>query len=460
MHVVLAAVPWSGMVNAYPPLGLGYLASVLLRDEALQARVRIMDFGLLPHLSAEEAVDRIMEHGAPDIVGLSCLTNNFKASLELTGVLKETNPGIRVVLGGAHPSVDPKAAAACPGVDAVVYGEGEATFLELVRRAARGDWAEGLEGTACRCDDEIVVHPPRALIEDLDALPTPARGLMELEKYGLRADDGGPVFTLITSRGCPYECTYCYKGVFGRKYRTRSASSVLEEIDELKTDYGARHLYFGDDIFMLHAERVGEICEGLLGDELSWSCLARVDSVTPDLLALMKRAGCTQIHYGIESGVPEILKRIRKKIDLEAVERAVQWTREAGIRSKGYFMAGLPGDTEQSLARTLRFAKRLELDEVMFSLATPFPGTALWKEHVEPCGCADDLDHAFYFDDGAGEVKAFFNLSEVETGKLEAFVKTTQAYFGNRRDRGAFRRRYGPLLGPVAHWTYRLVRSP
>jgi radical SAM superfamily enzyme YgiQ (UPF0313 family) len=460
MRVVLAAVPWSGMVNAYPPLGLGYLASVLLEDRALQASVRIMDFGLLPHLSARETADRIAQHGAPDIVGLSCLTNNFTASVEVAGLLKQRHPEIRIVLGGAHPSVDPQAAAACPGVDAVVYGEGEITFLELVRRAARSEWADGLEGTACRCGDAIVVHPPRALIEDLDTLPTPARSLMELEKYGLRTDDGEPVYTLITSRGCPYACTYCYKGVFGKKYRTRSAAGVLEEIGELVTDHGARHLYFGDDIFMLDATRVREICEGLLGHDLSWSCLARVDSVTPELLALMKRAGCSKIHYGIESAVPEILERIRKKIDLAAVERAVLWTREAGIRSKGYFMAGLPGDTEETLARTLGFARRLPLDEVMFSLATPFPGTALWKEHVERCGCADDLDHAFYFDDGAGSVKAFFNLSEVETEKLEAFVRKAQHYFRNRKDRGAFRRRYGPLLGPVAHWTYRLVRNP
>jgi radical SAM superfamily enzyme YgiQ (UPF0313 family) len=239
--------------------------------------------------------------------------------------------------------------------------------------------------------------------------------------------------------------------------------NVLAEIRWLIRTYQARHLYFGDDIFMLKEDRVRGICEAMRTErmDLSWSCLARVDRVTPSLLLAMKKAGCVQIHYGIESGSPAVLERIRKKIDLEAVKRAVRWTREAGIRTKGYFMAGLPGDTEETLAQTLRFARTLPLDEVMLSLATPFPGTALWDEQVQREGKPDleDFSRAYYFDDGAGKVRAFFNLSQVETRKLEAMVGRAQAYFRRRKDRGAFRRRYGPVLGPLAHMAYRLVRS-
>ena len=235
---------------------------------------------------------------------------------------------------------------------------------------------------------------------------------------------------------------------------------MIREVKHLVEAYGARHLYFADDIFMLRPRRVEEICEGMLreGLEVTWSCLARVDVVTAELLALMKRAGCERIHYGIESGVPEILERIGKRIDLEDAARAVHLTKEAGIRSKGYFMAGLPGDTEETLARTLRFARRLPLDEVMFSLATPFPGTALWEAYREQEGFPGEeaFERAYYFDDGAGRVRVFYNMSEVETDKLEAFVHRAQAFFRRRAERNRFRRRFGPVLGPLARAAYRL----
>ncbi len=460
MNLTLAAVPWSGMKNAYPPLGLGYLAAAVRSAPGIRANIRILDFALYPRLTIEQTVERIMEGERPHILGLSCLTNNYHKSLELAARAKQVHPDLKTVFGGPHISVDPEAAAAHPAVDAAVYGEGEVTFLELLNRAGEGAWAEGVSGLAYCGPKGVVKNPPRPLIEDLDSLPFPARDLMAIETYNLKADDGHHVYTVLSSRGCPYGCTYCFKGTFGHRFRARSAHNVLAEIRELVQTYGARHIYFGDDIFMIEPDRVRSICEGLLedGQPVRWSCLARVDAVTPDLLALMRAAGCTQIHYGIESACDEILSRIRKQIDLEAVTRAVRFTREAGIRSKGYFMAGLPGDTEETLERTLHFAKTLPLDEVMFSLATPFPGTVLWEEMlkkgIEPG--EEDYVNAFYFDDGAGAVKVFFNLSEVETGKLETFVRRAQTYFSARKEQGRFRRRFGPLLGPIAYFAYRI----
>jgi anaerobic magnesium-protoporphyrin IX monomethyl ester cyclase len=459
IHLTLAAAPWSGMENSYPPLGLGYLAAAILEDPEIDARIRIMDLGLYPRMPPVEAVKRILQDEKPDILGLTCLTNNFEASLELAALARAAHPTLKTVFGGAHPSVDPAGVAACDEVDVVVYGEGESTLRELLKRNPEGAWAEGVAGCAYKDQGEIRVNPPRDLIEDLDTLPFPARELMDIQKYRLFSDDGLPVYTLLSSRGCPYSCSYCFKGVFGSRFRARSASNVLAEIKALQRSYEARHLYFGDDIFMLKPGRVREICEGMLKEELhlSWSCLARVDAVTPELLDVMKRAGCVQIHYGIESGCDEILKGINKKIDLENVEKAVRWTRAAGIRTKGYFMAGLPGDTEETLEKTLRFARRLPLDEVMFSLATPFPGTALFEERVKNTNRPgiDAYGRAFYFDDGAGEVKAFFNLSEVKDERLEAFVRKAQALFKKRKDRAAFRRRHGPILGDLAHLAYR-----
>lgn len=460
MIIVLAAAPWSGMVNAYPPLGLGYLAAVLRGDPSLDARVKIIDFGLYPSMTPKQALECIFSDGRPDILGFSCLTNNLPATLELARMAKDAHPGLKTILGGPHPSADPESVAACEEVDAVVFGEGEITFVDLVKKLTEGAWVEQVPGVAFSLHGEVVKNPSRALIADLDGLPFPARDLMKMQEYSLRAGDGLPIFTLLTSRGCPYNCAYCYKGIFGRKYRARSAENVLAEIEALVSEYKARHLYFGDDIFMIDAARVRAICEGMLkmGSPLSWSCLARVDTVTPELLEAMKRAGCVRIHYGIESGNSEILERIGKKIDLAAVIQSIRWTREAGIQSKGYFMAGLPGDTQETLEETFRFARELPLDEVMFSLATPFPGTRLWEELVAKEGRPDpkDFHRAFYFDDGAGRVQVFFNLSQVASPDLEAFVNRAQKYFKYRKDSADFKRRYGSLLGPAAHWAWRL----
>jgi len=461
MRIILAAVSWGGMVNSYPPLGLGYLASVLHADPEINANIQIMDFGLEPFLTSDQALSRILKDGPPDLLGFSSLTHNYKSTIELARLVKEATPSVKIVLGGPHPSVDPGKVAACKQVDAVVYGEGENTLLELVKRMAAGEWPTNIPGTVLSTDGELTTNPPRQLIKDLDSIPFPARNLMNIEKYSLQAPDGRSVFTVLSSRGCPYSCAYCFKGIFGRKYRTRSAENILAEIQFLIQEYDARNIYFGDDIFMISADRVDEICHGILerGLDISWSCLARVDVVTLELLRTMKKAGCSKIHYGIESGCQNILDRINKKIDLNAVEKAVKWTKEAEIMSKGYFMAGLPGDTKESLSRTLDFAQRLKLDDVMFSLATPFPGTELHNELAEK-GLEpnrEDYNRAFYFDVGAGRVKESFNLSDLETPQLERFVTIAQSYFRHRKNKADFKRRYGAVIGPIAHKIWRLT---
>ncbi len=218
----------------------------------------------------------------------------------------------------------------------------------------------------------------RELIKDLDALPYPARHLFDLGQYPLYAPNGEPMLTVLSSRGCPYNCSFCFKGIVGRTYRQRSPDNIADELQYIIDNHGVRNFYFIDDLFTIDVRRLETILDHFIerNMDIRWRCLARVDRVNPELLAKMYQAGCRQIHYGIESGNEEVLKRTAKHIRLDQVRDAVRWTEEAGIQSKGYFILGLPGDNEETMEETIEFAASLELSEAMFSIATPMPGTA------------------------------------------------------------------------------------
>lgn len=185
---------------------------------------------------------------------------------------------------------------------------------------------------------------------------------------------------MITSRGCPGTCTFCYSGMFGTKIRFMSPNRVVQNIKLLQSEYGIREISFYDDTFTAHRNRVKELCELMVSEKIniSWSCFARVDSVNAQLLQLMKRAGCHQICFGLESSDESILKAINKRINIEKIAQALAWTREAGIDIRGAFMLGSPEDTEQSMRRTIEYAKKAELQFAIFNITTPFPGTALF----------------------------------------------------------------------------------
>jgi radical SAM superfamily enzyme YgiQ (UPF0313 family) len=267
--------------------------------------------------------------------------------------------------------------------------------------------------------------------------------------------------TLLSSRGCPYNCSYCFKGIVGRTYRQRSPENILAEIRSLMERYGYRYFYFIDDLFTIDRRRLSALAEQMIAEglDIRWQCLARVDRVTPELLKLMYRAGCREVHYGIESGNQAILERIGKEITLEQVRRAVAWTAEAGILAKGYFMLGLPGDTEETMAETIRFACELELDQAMFSLTTPFPGTRLWDELVAKHPEVEfnqDFSRAFYYLNYDEMVKPFFNVSEVSDERLAQLALEARRRFWEAKRRRKYLRALGPVVGRVVYELSRL----
>jgi len=241
-----------------------------------------------------------------------------------------------------------------------------------------------IKGLVWRDGDEVVVNPDRPFIRNLDDLPLPRHELLPLEKYRAPLVRGNYAF-VVTSRGCPGNCQFCIKHVsYGRSVRFRSPENILAEL-EMLVGLGVRDVHMYADLFTISREQVVGLCELILerGLRLRWTCNSRVDFVDPEMLRLMRRAGCWMISWGIESGSEEVLRHARKGITLDQVEQALRWSREAGIRNWGYFIIGLPGETEETIRETIRLAKRLPLHLALFHIAAPYPGSPLFFEVVE-----------------------------------------------------------------------------
>jgi radical SAM superfamily enzyme YgiQ (UPF0313 family) len=278
-----------------------------------------------------------------------------------------------------------------------VRHEGEVTLAELLERLEGGRDPGDLPGLVHRRDGEIKVNPPRPYIQDLDSLPLPAFDLIEdFDVYAppLFHYKERPVGSVITSRGCPYECTFCEKTTFGNRLRLRSARSVVDEIELLVRRHGVKEISFSDDTFTLNRRRVYEIFDDVRarGLEFPWTCMARMDrTVDEPLLRYMRDNGCWYILFGIESGDPEILREIKKKIDLDDVRRIIDICHRLGIVSKGFFIVGHPRETPESIERTIKLACDLKLDYINVTINTPMPGSYQY-EHVEEYGTIDISD--------------------------------------------------------------------
>ncbi|HEX2988196.1 MAG TPA: radical SAM protein [Chloroflexota bacterium] len=275
-----------------------------------------------------------------------------------------------------------------PCLDFVIRGEPEYTFKELVEtlsgesRGCQGDLElPDIAGLVWRRGKDIVVNPDRPFISDLDALPLPLHEMLPLDRYRVPMFEG-PFTFIVTSRGCPAGCSFCIKHVsYQYSVRVRSPESIQQELWVLNR-LGIHNVHMYADLFTANREQVVGLCELLLreGPKVRWTCNSRVDHVDEEMLRLMGRAGCWFISWGIESASKEILHRARKGTDPEMVERALQWARAAGIKNWGYFIIGLPGETEETIRQTIQFSKKLPLDLALFHVAAPHPGTPFFFE--------------------------------------------------------------------------------
>ena len=234
-------------------------------------------------------------------------------------------------------------------------------------------------------NQSIIKNKPRARIQNLDELPLPAWSLLDGFPEAFRPSPARirrwPCASVVLTRGCPNQCVFCDRSVFGQICRAYSPAYAIRLIKDLRYNFGVKEILIEDDTFIISRKRMAEFCERIISAkvDISWSCLGRADRVTPQMLKLMKKAGCWHISYGIESGDQNILKAMKKKLNTEQIRQALCWSKEAGIRTKGFFMVGFPNETEQSLKATRQLAKSLPLDDISVMQLTPFPGSDLYK---------------------------------------------------------------------------------
>ncbi len=449
MRIAFVGPQWNQMVNSYPPLGIAYLAAVARQEGHEPA---IFDFGLYPERPLEEEI-RLLLAWKPDLVAFTSMTTSHHSIEQIAAAVKEA-AGVTTIIGGPHATTLPEMTLSDPNIDFLAFGEGEATFREFLQAYTSGsnNWAD-VPGLWYK-DEKGNVLPgsKRALIRDLDSLPFPARDLFELKRYPLYAPDGEQMLTLLSSRGCPYNCSFCFKGIVGRTYRRRSPENVVAEIEEMIRRYGVRNFYFIDDLFTIDVRSLNKLMDKFEEHKLDirFRCLARVDRVTPELLERLYKNGCRQIHYGIESGNPEVLKRTAKNIKLEQVVQAVDWTAEVGIASKGYFILGLPGDTEETIEQTINFAASLPLTEAMFSIATPFPGTRMWEDLLRKkpeLKYTADFTKTYYYTSYLSDIAPFLNVSEVADEKLSHYAVIARRRFLEAKAHRLYQQSFGKEVG-------------
>lgn len=373
----------AGAGNTLPSMGLLYLSSVVRKNGYKTGVVEASSLGL----NYEEALKQILSF-SPDYVGITATTVSIFHAAKLAGKIKEKNKDIKVIIGGPHLTAVPKETMEMfPNFDYAVIGEGEETIVELLKYLDNRGNTDDVKGIAYRYHQNgtVGINERRKLIDDLDTIPFPAWDILSdfpkgYHPVAIRCRKY-PAAHLLTSRGCPHKCIFCDTSVFTKKYRAFSAEYILEMIKILYNKYGIREILFEDDVFVIFKKRLIEICEGLLKENLkiSWSCLGRANAVKPDILKLMKKAGCWQIGFGIESGDQKVLDFAHKRITLEQMEEAVRWTKEAGMETKGFFILGFPLETDESIMNTINFSKRIMLDDISVNLMTPFPGSEIYN---------------------------------------------------------------------------------
>ena len=363
-----------------PHLGAAYIAAFLEKNSY---KVKILDAYALK-LSPEQIADYLRKNSAR-IVGIGAVTAEFPSSVELMRVVKKVNKEIVTVLGGPHVCIMPETTAR-PEIDYIVIGEGEKTMLELADFIIRKKGSiSKISGIAYKKEGRLHFNKPRGLIEDLDSLPFPAYHLLPMDRYRPYAiyDMGKKFCSVITSRGCPFACTYCTSSaVFGHRFRTMSPQKVFEMLKMLYDMYGIRHIYFQDDEFTINNDRVFQICDLIIKNNLDiiWECLSRVSDVNDKLLEKMYRAGCRGIVYGAECGYQEGLEKINKKITLEQIRNAVTLSKKHRMHTRASFMMGFPWESEKEIRKTINFATSLNVDIVYFQILTPYPGTKIYNE--------------------------------------------------------------------------------
>ncbi len=411
----------------FPPLGIGYIASYLRKHGY---SVEIVDCTFLTY---DEAIERL-RRAKPRVVGIYSMLSMVRQAKQLAADISEACEVL--VAGGPMPSAYPSMF--LDRFDFVCQGEGEETMHELLEALDRGgvERVRGLWIGPRQNGGRIKFTGARPLIRDLDALPFPARDLYDNEAYKryYRINYGYTITSMVASRGCPFSCDFCWRPDYGRVYRVRSPSNIVDEMEEIRERYGYERIWFADEIFIVDKRHVKELCREIIRRriDVGWECLSRVDLIDDEVARLMKRAGCYKVIFGLESGDDHILKLMNKRITVEQSRKAVKIAKKAGLKVGAFFILGYPGENNETMLRTIKLASRLPLDYFSMTVPYPLPGTKLY-ERVKDRMEAFEWEKPFSGYDHKLLFKHDFSIEKLRYGMWKAKMQA------------AIRRKLGPL---------------
>ena len=415
------------------PLGLGYIASVLLQEGH---EVEILDINA--HRWSKQEVEKRIREISYDLVGIGGIITTYRYVKWLVNMLKKYHSEEKIIVGGSVGTSIPKTMLERNPIDIICVGEGEETVRELVNvlqnngdpSTIKGIWFKGNDGSICR--NEL-----REPINDLDKLPFPAWDLFPMDIYlknpvgapnrnkwidGSFAEDAPLSMNLSATRGCPYQCIYCYHDFMGQKYRCRSPDNIISEIKYLHAHYEVEYFHFIDDEFVLKKNFVYQFCQKIkhlqkeLGERITWGCSGRANLMTEELIATMAEAGCVLIGYGIESGSQKMLNIMKKKVLVEQAKQAVRLTQQYLGWADCSFMIGTPGETKGTIQETIDFCKQLSLIPEVIFFATPYPGTELYRMAIQRGKIKDEEAYAMSLGEQGEKIRV--NFTDFSTDEL------------------------------------------
>lgn len=360
-------------VGFIPPLSLMYVAGIL---EKASVEVQIIDL-IAERLTFAQALERIKLF-APDLLGFTLSTYSFHPLLSWINQFKEET-GIPIIVGGAHVSLYPEETMSHKAIDFAIIGEAELPLPEFVRAFKEKTSFHGLKSLGFRDNGKLILDRTRQAIENIDDVPLPARHLIRNELYYNILTKRRNFTAMMSTRGCPFRCTFCDQKT--PPYRLRTAKSFVEEIKLVYHEFGVREFDIYDSTFTANRQRVIEICDLLVAEkmDIGWTIRSTLMAITHEVLDALKRAGCHTIMYGVETSSEEILKQMRKKIRPEVAWDRINYTHKIGIRTLGFFMFGYPGETKETIEDTIRFSLKLPLDYAQYTVLVPFPDTEIYN---------------------------------------------------------------------------------
>lgn len=377
---------YAAVGSSSPPMGIVYLGT-LLKQKGYAVKLLDCDNA---RTGMEEALKCVREFN-PDCVGVSAVTLTIGSALELFAGIKEYNRDILTVLGGFHITVLPEETlGTSPNIDIGVLGEGEYTLIELLEALNSGRGLEEVAGIIFKKDGALVRTKERELIDDLDNLSLPDYSLLpnfpaDYYPAAHRLFMGRPAGFLLASRGCPFNCSFCGRGLWGTKVRSYSVAYVLKMMEDMLGRFAIKSLLIGDELFFADPRKNADFCREMikrrLNKKIKWVCSSRVDTLNPGVLKLMKEAGCEQISFGIESGSQKILDILNKRTTPKIIRDTLKMVKRAGVGSSGTLMLGSPGETVDTLKETIDFVTGLDIDYIVAWFFTPLPGSRIYNEY-------------------------------------------------------------------------------